>query len=498
MKNKLVSVILCGGSGSRLWPISREQHPKPFIQLPDGESLIQKAFLSGSGLPEIAEIIAVTNKELGFKVSDAFTAVNQKLLPVSYVLEPFGRNTAAAVAVAALLAQERHGEDAHLLVLAADHLISDRAAFNAAIRQAITFSEEDFLVTFGIRPTQPETAYGYLETEGHRVARFVEKPTLEKAQNYLISGNYLWNAGIFCFRVGTVLREMATHCPDVLAAARESFAHATRDATGQSITLSEETFQNIPDISIDYALMERANHIAVVPCDIGWSDLGSWTALSGLEVTDAAGNAVVGEAVLHNSHNCYIHSDSRMIGVSGVENLIVVDTSDALLVADKSNVQNVKYIYNELKSRGHETYKHHRSVQRPWGSYTVLEEGDGFKIKRIVVNPGAKLSLQSHRHRSEHWVVVAGSAIVVNGDERLNLSGGQSTYITVGSKHRLENPGTIPLVVIEVQTGSYLGEDDIVRYEDQYGRCDAQAPKTAVNEDEDVTSLAPNREAVGK
>lgn len=452
--------------------MSRESHPKPFIRLADGQSLLQKAFLRGVALPGVEEVMAVTNRELFFKMADEFREVNKGGLATSFVLEPFGRNTAAAVATAALQASEAHGADTNLLVLAADHLIADRAAFQAAVGRALELAQAGSLVTFGIQPESPETGYGYIEAEGNKVLRFVEKPSEDKAREYLASGRFFWNSGMFCFSAATLLAQMDEHCPDILGAARACLANSHK-SEGQGCTqieLDAESFKAVPDNSIDYALMEKSDRVAVVPCAIGWSDIGSWTALGALTEPDGQGNRVQGEAVLRDVSNCYIQSEDRLVGAVGIENLIIVDTPDALLVAHKDGSQDVKQIYSELKARGHDAYKLHRTVHRPWGTYTVLQEAKDFKIKRIEVKPGASLSLQMHHHRSEHWIVVSGMARVVNGEREMFVNTNESTYIPAGHKHRLENPGILDLVMIEVQSGAYLGEDDIVRFQDVYGR----------------------------
>ena len=468
----LIPVILCGGVGSRLWPVSREQHPKPFMLLSDGQSLVQKAFVRGATLPDVAELLTVSNRDLLFKARDHYRAVNDQQLPTSFILEPFGRNTAAAVAAAALYVQQAHGPDALMLVLAADHLIANTKAFAEAVAQASTLAAQGRLVTFGVQPTAPETGYGYIEADGHRVLRFVEKPSLEKAQDYLASGRFLWNSGMFCFSARTVLAEMARHCPAILEAT-QACLQASTSASGKQfkqIELDATLFADVPDESIDFALMEKSDQIAVVPCDIGWSDIGSWSAIGELTPADRDGNRVQGEAVLHDTQDCIVQGGGRLIATVGVHDLVIVDTPDALLVADRARSQDVKHVFAKLKLQGHEAHKLHRTVHRPWGTYTVLEEGDHFKIKRIVVKPGASLSLQMHHHRSEHWIVVSGTALVINGERELRLRINESTYIPSGHKHRLVNPGLLDLVMIEVQSGEYLGEDDIVRFEDNYGR----------------------------
>ena len=469
---QLIPVILCGGAGSRLWPVSREHHPKPFIRLADGQSLLQKAFLRGARLTGVKEILTVTNRELFFKTDDEYREVNNGGIATSFVLEPFGRNTAAAIAAASLQIAKSHGEDAIMLVLAADHLIADQGAFSDAVNEAIKLADTGSLVTFGIKPHSPETGYGYIEAEGSKVLRFVEKPTLEKAQQYVASGNFLWNSGMFCFKVGTMIEAMQQHCPDIFLAT-QSCVEKSRLATGKAFTelmLEPASFADIPDNSIDYSVMERSDNVTVVPCDIGWSDIGSWSALGDLSAPDPQGNRIDGEALLHDVSDCYIQTKKRMVGAVGVSNLIIVDTPDALLVAHKSRAQDVKHLYAALKAKGHDAHKDHLTVHRPWGTYTVLEEDPCFKIKRIEVKPGGCLSLQMHHHRSEHWIVVSGMAKVVNGEKILFVRTNESTYIPAGHKHRLENPGMLPLVMIEVQSGEYLGEDDIVRFEDSYGR----------------------------
>lgn len=471
---KLIPTILCGGAGSRLWPVSRELHPKPFIRLADGQSLLQKAWLRGVTLPDVVETLTVTNRELVFKTEDEYREVAgaHKGLVNSFILEPFGRNTAPAIAAAALHVAASHGDDALMLVLAADHLITDQPAFALAVAKAMRLAEQGKLVTFGIQPETPETGYGYIEADGNTVVRFVEKPSLEVAREYVESGNYLWNSGMFCFSAGTMLHEMQLYCPDILAATRACLeqSHRVLGKGHTQIELEPETFGRVPDDSIDYAVMEKSRNVAVVPCNIGWSDIGSWNAVGELTAADAQGNRIEGEVMLHDVSNCYIQSNQRIVGAIGVDNLIVIDTPDAVLVADRSRAQDVKLLFARLKAEGHETHRLHTTVHRPWGTYTVLEEGPRFKIKRIVVKPAGRLSLQMHHHRSEHWVVVSGMARVINGEQELFINTDESTYIPAGHKHRLENPGVVDLVMIEVQSGEYLGEDDIVRFEDIYGR----------------------------
>lgn len=470
-EHPLIPVILCGGAGSRLWPVSREMHPKPFIRLGDGQSLLQKAFLRGAQLPGVTEVLTVTNRELLFKTEDEYREVNAGRLPTSFLLEPFGRNTAAAVAAAVLHVAAKQ-PDAILLVLAADHLIADQLAFAEAVGEARQLAEQGNLVTFGIQPDAPDTGYGYIEAEGNRVLHFVEKPDAATAVAYLETGRFFWNSGMFCFKVSTMLEEMRQHCAGILDAVCACLAQS-RCVEKKGCTqceLAAESFAKVPEDSIDYAVMEKSSRVAVVPCDIGWSDIGSWSALGDLTAPDANGNRVEGDALLHDVENCFIRSGKRLVGAVGVRDLIIVDTPDAVLVADKGHVQDVKHLYNALKASGHEAHKLHRTVHRPWGDYTVLEEGSGYKIKRLVVKPGASLSLQMHHHRSEHWIVVQGMAKVVNGENEILVATNESTYIPAGHQHRVSNPGVLLLVMIEVQSGAYLGEDDIVRFEDVYGR----------------------------
>jgi mannose-1-phosphate guanylyltransferase len=475
----LIPVILSGGVGSRLWPVSREAHPKPFMTLPDGQNLIQKTFLRAAALAGVSEVMTVTNRDLLFKTEDEYRTVNKKGLAQGFILEPFGRNTAAAVAMAALQIKQLHGADAHMLVLAADHLIQDEKAFAAAVANAVHLSEKGWLVTFGIQPQYPETGFGYIEagdSTGHdaglKVARFVEKPDLKTAEAYVAAGNYFWNSGMFCFQVGTVLEELAAHAPDVLEAAAASIASSrlTEGSAYHCLSIDPDSFAKVPDISIDYALMERSSKVATVPCDIGWSDIGSWNAVSELTAQDDNGNRFEGEVLSHGSRNNYVNSEDRLTALVGVEDLLIIDTPDALMIAHKNHAQDVKHIVTQLKSSGHTLHQLHQTVHRPWGTYTTLENGERFKIKRIVVKPKASLSLQMHHHRSEHWIVVSGMAVVVNDDQELMLNTNESTFIRAGHTHRLTNPGVIDLVLIEVQSGDYLGEDDIVRFEDVYGR----------------------------
>jgi mannose-1-phosphate guanylyltransferase/mannose-6-phosphate isomerase len=474
---KLIPIILCGGAGSRLWPLSREQHPKPFIKLADGESLLQKTFLRAKKIHDVQHILTITNRELFFKVTDEYSHFSHAYLEHSYILEPVGKNTAAAAIMAALHTQALYGNDASILILPADHLIADETAFLEAVDQAFHLSQQGHLVTFGMTPTYPETGFGYIEASHQDVLNFIEKPEHSVAEEYVKKGNFYWNSGMFCFPVGEFLKQIKIHAPSIFNSCYHSFQEA-KVSRGEHLTQIEllQDFNDVPDNSIDYALMEPLSHsaekslIKVIPCELGWNDIGSWNALSGLIASDENHNRIVGDVYLEKTQNTYVQSQNRVVGLVGVQDLIVVDTPDALLVAHKNHVQSVKSIYANLKAKAHDTYKTHRTVHRPWGSYTVLEEGEFFKIKRIEVKAGESLSLQMHYHRSEHWIVVQGMAQVVNGDKEFFIQTNESTYIPAGHKHRLTNPGKLPLIMIEVQSGAYLGEDDIVRFEDIYGR----------------------------
>ncbi len=474
----MISVILCGGVGSRLWPVSRELYPKPFLRLNDGENFLQKAYKRGALAAEAERLLVVTNRHLYFKAAETYMASGLKL-DVSYILEPFGRNTGPAIATAALCVKRKFGGDMPLLVLPADHLIPSQERFAAVTAQALELAKQDRLVTFGITPTAPETGLGYIESDGEQAIRFVEKPSIEKAMEYVASGRFLWNSGMFCFKAGVMLEELAKHAPDVLSSVDACVAASLwreEDAapgTGR-FELDPGTFDKVPSISIDYAVFEKSDNVmAVCGDDLGWNDIGSWSALCGLVTADGDGNRVSkpGDAVLLDSRNCDINNHERLIAGIGIENLMIVDTADALLVADKSREQEVKTVYNRLKEARHESYRHHRTIHRPWGSFTLLEQGARFKIKRLVIHPGGLISLQLHRHRNEHWIVVGGMATVTHGDKVCFVNTDESIYIKAGTRHRVANEGRIELVLIEVQSGDYLDEDDIERFEDVYGRC---------------------------
>jgi len=477
---KLLPVVVSGGSGTRLWPVSREARPKPFMQMQDGMSLLQSTLARSAALPEVKDLLVVTNRDHHFQSREELENMDGALngAQVSFLLEPIGRNTTAAIAMSAFLAAERHGADTLLLVQPADHLIADGKAFNAAVQAAMPAAARGDFVTFGIVPTGPETGYGYIQCMAvpqagiaNPVKRFVEKPDLEKAKAFLASGDYLWNSGMFCFRADAILKAVERFAPEIYAKTKESWQRTAAASKDPAVfNIETELFPQVPSISIDYAVMEKADNVKVVPGRFGWSDIGSWRSISELVAPDARGNRVVGEAVLVDASDNYIQGEGRIIAAVGVKDLVIVDTPDALLVGHKDKTQSVKDVVDQLRKSGHEAAKLHRTVYRPWGTYTVVEEGPHYKMKRIVVKPRASLSLQMHKHRSEHWVVISGLADIVNGEQTLRLEHDQSTYIPAGHKHRLSNPGDEDLVIIEVQTGSYLGEDDIQRFDDIYGR----------------------------
>lgn len=461
-----------------MWPVSREALPKPFIKLHDGKSLLQRTLQRIQGLPNVDTVLTVTNRDYYFLTRDEYAELPPRSLRFEYLLEPFGRNTAAAIAAAAIVVGDRFGGDATMLVLPADHIVADQPAFNRAVEAAKRLAQTGWLVTFGMTPSRTETGYGYIkrgdpieQTEGYRVVEFVEKPHADRAAEFVRSGQYFWNSGMFCFTAEAIGLALKEYCPEVwgsVSAAARAAEHGI-----SPILLDSTAFAAAPDISIDYAVMERSDRVAVVAGNFGWEDVGSWRALSELMPADKEGNRLNGETLMLDTSNCYIQAESKIIAAIGVSNLIVVDTPDALLISERSRSQDVKVVVERLKLQSHATVRHHRTVHRPWGTYTVLEEGDGFKIKRIVVRPGASLSLQRHRHRSEHWVVVSGEAMVTNEDREIRIAKNESTFIPVGSAHRLSNPGDVDCVMIEVQVGSYVGEDDIERLDDMYGRTSA-------------------------
>jgi len=489
----LIPVILSGGAGTRLWPVSRETYPKPFIRMPDGESLLQKAYRRAAALPAVTDLLLITNREYHFQSRDDIAACATADPPrVLSLLEPCGRNTGPAIALAALHLAARFGPAAVMLVLPADHLIADQGAFAAAVAAAQAAAATGVIVTFGMTPTTPETGFGYIEMGAqsdlpglpagvpvHAVVRFVEKPARELAERYLAAGNFLWNAGVFCVRVDAMLQALQAHAPALQRGAATCYeaSRSGRSEGGEAIELDAASFAVLPNISIDYAVMEKANNVVVVRAGFDWSDIGSWNAFSALTPADQDGNRVEGEVRLLDSHNVYVRGAGRLIAGLGLRDLVVVDTPDALLLADRSHAEDVKKVVEQLRLDAHASAHIHQTVHRPWGTYTVLEDSRNYKIKRLSVKPGAALSLQLHRHRSEHWVVVAGTASVRNGDAELLIRTNESTYIPAGHRHRLANPGLTELIIIEVQSGEYLGEDDIVRFDDHYGRVETSGGK---------------------
>lgn len=463
----ILPVILSGGSGTRLWPLSREAYPKQFLPLIGEDTMLQATWKRVAGIAGAP--IVVANHDHRFMVAEQLREAGATIGAV--LLEPVGRNTAPAIAAAALEATA-HGADPLLLVLPSDHVITDEEGFRAAVRIAAAAADTGKLVTFGVVPTSPETGYGYIKATGsgdgaRSVERFVEKPDLETAQAYLADGGYYWNSGMFLFRASRYLAEIERFNPDILAHCREAVANAKRDE--DFVRLDADAFASSPSDSIDYAVMEKTGDACVVPLDAGWSDVGSWAALWEVAEHDEAGNAHHGEVIAIDCRNTYAHGE-RLIAMVGLDDVIVVDTDDALLVGHRSKIQQVKDIVAQIKARGGSHAKWHRKVYRPWGAYDSIDSGGRFQVKRITVKPGGTLSLQMHHHRAEHWIVVSGTARVTRGDEVILLAENQSTYIPLGVVHRLENPGKLPLELIEVQSGSYLGEDDIVRFEDVYGR----------------------------
>ena len=475
----IIPVILSGGVGSRLWPLSREAYPKQLLPMVGEHTMIQETATRLHGLEALAPPLVVCNVQHRFVVAEQMQMVGET---GSIVLEPVGRNTAPAVALAALEALRDGGADGAdpvLLVLPADHMIREHAPFLAAVADAVAHAEAGRLVTFGIVPERAETGYGYIrrgerlvevdgEGDAFTVAEFVEKPDLTTAEGYLAAGDYYWNSGMFAFRASRYLEELARFDPQMVERCRVAHQGAGRDS--DFVRVAEAAFEAVPSDSIDYAVMEKTEHAVMVPLDAGWSDVGSWAALWEVGDRSEAGNVVSGDVLLHDVRDSFIHAEERMVAAVGLNDHIVVETADVVLVAHRDHAQDVKVLVDRLKREEREEAVLHRRVYRPWGCYETIDEESRFKVKRIKVNPGASISLQMHHHRAEHWIVVKGTAKIIRGEEEVMLGENQSTYIPLGVRHRLENPGIIPLEIIEVQSGSYLGEDDIVRFEDYYGR----------------------------
>jgi mannose-1-phosphate guanylyltransferase/mannose-6-phosphate isomerase len=465
-------VIMAGGSGSRLWPSSRSSFPKQFLAIAENNTMLQATLDRVVGLSGVNTSV-ICNEEHRFVVAQQAQDFGTDLS--SIILEPVGRNTAPAIALAAFDALESSGDKAPLLlVMAADHVINDVAAFHAAVEVAKVQAEAGKVVTFGIVPDSPHTGYGYIQREDEcgagsfSVSRFVEKPDADTAKSYLDDGGYYWNSGMFLFAADVYLAELKAFRPDIYEACEKAYLGKVRDV--DFLRVDADAFRACPDESIDYAVMEKTDKAVVVPLSAGWSDVGAWSSLWDIGDKDASGNVSSGDVLSHNTSNSYIRAEHRLVATIGLDNVVVVETNDAVLVAAKDQVQDVKKIVETLKAQNRSEVSQHRHVYRPWGVYDSIDQGDRYQVKRITVKPGAKLSVQMHHHRAEHWIVVSGTAKVTNGDKEILLTENQSTYIPVGVVHALENPGVIPLELIEVQSGSYLGEDDIVRFEDRYGR----------------------------
>ncbi len=468
----LVPVILSGGSGTRLWPLSREHYPKQLLPLVNDRTMLQDTALRLAGMADVAAPVVVCNEQQRFMVAEQLRQVD--VAAQAILLEPVGRNTAPAVAVAAMAAIAAGvDDDPLLLVLPADHVIRDAAAFQAAVRDALPAAREGKLVTFGVVPTHAETGYGYIRKGAGQgpvapVAEFVEKPSAGRAEDFLASGEYLWNSGMFLFSARRYLEELDRHAPAIREACARAFSAAKRDL--DFVRLAGDDFAECPSDSIDYAVMERTAEAAVIALDAGWSDVGSWASLQDALPRDARRNVSRGDVLAEDSENCFLFSSSRLIATVGLKDHVVVETKDAVLVAPRDRVQDVKQLVSRLRETGRTEHALHREVHRPWGSYDSIDYGDRFQVKRLTVKPGASMSLQMHHHRAEHWIIVSGTARITRGEETFLLSENQSTYIPIGATHRIENPGKVTLHMIEVQSGSYLGEDDIVRFEDHYGR----------------------------
>ncbi len=469
----IIPVILAGGSGTRLWPMSRELYPKQLIDIYNEKTMLQNTVLRLEGIDKLSQPIVVCNEAHRFMTAEQLRQIDVD--PMALILEPVGRNTAPAIALAALKAMESH-DDPTLLVLPADHVIEKKNDFHNAIQSGYEVAESGRLITFGIIPTGPETGYGYIKkgleindsTSTSKIERFVEKPDIETAKNYVESGSFCWNSGMFMFKASQIISELDIHCPGMVGPCKQALASGKQDL--DFFRLNLEQFKKIPADSIDYAVMEKTSNGVMIPIDVGWNDLGSFDALWQTGKKDDNFNVIKGDVLTHDVKSSYINSESSLIAAVGIENFVIVETKDAILVSPRDRVQDVKKIVKQLKDNNREESITHRKVYRPWGAYETMDIEERFQVKRITVKPGAKLSLQKHYHRAEHWTVVSGAAIVTRGEEQLLLKEDESTYIPLGTLHRLENPGKIPLELIEVQSGPYLGEDDIVRFDDVYGR----------------------------
>lgn len=469
----IIPVILAGGSGTRLWPMSRQHYPKQLLKLFGDRTMLQQTLLRLDGVADLAPPIVVCNEEHRFMVAEQLHEIG--LAKSSIILEPVARNTAPALALAAIHARSL-ADNPILLVLSADHMIKDVPVFHGALAQAIEAAQLGHLATFGVNPTRPETGYGYIKAKidggasntFYPVEQFVEKPDLATAEKYLAEGCYYWNSGMFVFQTEIFLQELQVHSPDVVAAAEQAKVSAVQDL--DFIRVNRESFAQAPNISIDYALMEKSKNVVCVPFSAGWSDVGDWKSFWDLSEKDESGNSRIGDSIDIGSTNTLVFSQDKLVATLGVNNLMIVNTPDAVLVADQSQAQQVKSIITQIEKQKRSEHLQHREIYRPWGCYDAIDTGDRYQVNRIRVKPGGSLSLQIHHHRAEHWIVVKGTALVQKGDEIMLLSENESTYIPVGTRHRLSNPGKIPLELIEVQSGPYLKDDDVIRYEDSYGR----------------------------
>jgi mannose-1-phosphate guanylyltransferase len=473
-KIMLLPVIMAGGTGSRLWPMSRELYPKQFLRLHGGDSMLQETVSRLSGMETMPPLV-ICNEAHRFLVAEQLRQLNQ--LSNNIILEPVGRNTAPAIALAALRAIAL-GDDPLLLVLAADHVIEDTQEFQSVVQKAVLHATDGRLVTFGIVPTGPETGYGYIQRGekssinddcAYKVLKFVEKPDSKTAKQYILGGDYYWNSGMFMFQAKKYLSELGQYRPDILAACKKAIETSEPDVDQDFIRINKAAFMTCPDESVDYAVMEKTSEAVVVPLDAGWNDVGSWSALWDVNPKDENHNALTGDIFLHNTSNCYINTDEKLVAAVGVENLVIVNTKDAVLVIDKSKVQDVKKVVEYLKKNSRSEFRRHRESYRPWGRSDIVVNEDRFNVNRITVKPGGMFSLQMHYHRAEHWVVLSGTAKVTLEDKSYLITENQSTFIPIGAVHMLENPGKIPLELLEIQSGSYLGEDDIIRLKDHYG-----------------------------
>lgn len=473
MKN-IIPVVMAGGSGTRLWPLSRGQYPKQFLKLQGENTMLQNTILRLDGLNCRIPLV-ISNETHRFIVAEQLQLINK--LSKNIILEPVGRNTAPAIALAALEIVANGDEDSLMLVLAADHVIKDEAEFRKTVEKAIPYAEAGQLVTFGIVPTCPETGYGYIkrginvndtDSDGFVVDSFVEKPNIEKANEYLSSGLYYWNSGMFLFSAKGYLEELQKFRPDIYQVCFDSMKQVQEDL--DFVRISQDIFSSCPDESVDYAVMEKTDRAVVVPLDAGWSDVGSWSSLWDVSYQDRAGNSVTGDVIQINSKNNYVYAESSLVTTVGIDDLVIIQTKDAMLIAKKDQVQDVKKIVDKLKENKRSEHIKHREIYRPWGKYDSVDTGNRYQVKRITIKPGEELSYQMHHHRAEHWVIVQGTAQVISDGEKHLLCENQSYYIPIGVKHSLSNPGKIPLEIIEVRTGSYLEDDDTERFKDKYGR----------------------------